>query len=107
MMAPGMVCPMHRHPAPEICHMLARTARWTVDEQTEVVGAGTTIHLRPTAEHRVEVLSDEPMRSIWAERVPDGDPAFMDTGYELLEMLPDLPDSARFASGETFFFPES
>lgn len=107
MMAPGMVYPAHRHPAPEIYHLLGGTARWTVDDRIEVVGAGTTIYMRPMASHRVEVVSDEPMRAIWAQWAPDGDASCMDTGYQLLEMLPDLPDRARFADDETFCFPES
>lgn len=103
-MAPGMVYPSHRHPAPEIYHMVAGRARWTVDDESAVVGPGTSIHMRPMAAHRIEAVSTGPMRALWAQWAPGGDQSYLDRGYELLEGLPPLPDSARLAESTSAFF---
>jgi hypothetical protein len=43
------------------------------------------------------------MKAIWAQWAPGGDQSYMDRGYELLEDLPPLPDSARFGEDAEFF----
>jgi quercetin dioxygenase-like cupin family protein len=103
MLAPGAIYPAHVHPAPEVYHMLSGTAEWNVNGNTKIVGIGETIHMKPHASHRIRVVSEEPMKAIWAQWAPGGDQSYMDRGYELLEDLPPLPDSARFGEDAEFF----
>lgn len=91
-----------RIPRRMVYHVLSGTTEWTVDGQTKIVGPGGTVHMKPNAAHRIRVVSEDPLRALWAQWAPGGDQSYMDHGYKLLEELPELPDTARFAEDPSF-----
>jgi len=77
MLGPGALYPYHSHSSPEAYHVLSGVAEWSVDGETRRVGPGTTIYHAPYADHRWTTVSEEPLRVVWAQWVPDGDRAGM------------------------------
>ncbi|MCR9096819.1 MAG: dimethylsulfonioproprionate lyase family protein [bacterium] len=73
MLGSGALYPYHAHAAPEAYHVLSGVAEWSVDGETRRVGPGTTIYHAPYADHRWVTVSEEPLRVVWAQWVPDGD----------------------------------
>lgn len=73
MLGAGALYPYHAHASPEAYHVVSGEAEWSVDGETRHVGPGTTIYHAPYADHRWVTVSEEPVRVVWAQWVPDGD----------------------------------
>ena len=73
MLGAGALYPYHAHASPEAYHVVSGEAEWSVDGETRHVVPGTTIYHAPYADHRWVTVSEEPLRVIWAQWVPDGD----------------------------------
>lgn len=95
-LAPGAIYHGHHHPAPEIYYILEGQARWQVGDQTRVVTSGTTIHTRPGEVHRMENLTDTPVRAIWFWWAPGGDTEVFKAPYVFTEPAPTQPPEAVF-----------
>lgn len=75
MLASGALYPYHSHAAPEVHLVVAGEAEWTADGETRRVGPGSSIYHAPYSEHRWVTTSPDPLRTVYARWLPDGERA--------------------------------
>ncbi len=104
-LAPGAIYHRHLHEAPEIYYVTAGEALWTVGDETVRVKAGSTIYTAPHTEHRMENLTDEPVKAIWVWWAPDGRKAVFSGEYRFTEEAPAQKAGSGFGdnAGETLY----
>ena len=101
MIAPGTVYTSHRHPLPEIYHVVQGEANIYVADETIEASPGTTVRVPPGEVHGLTVKSDTPLKIVWVQWRPAGYTGSMTEGYELLEfpdpnMIPEPMESEDF-----------
>lgn len=103
MIGAGARYPKHKHAAAEYQHILSGKAKWTVDGKIIEATPGTTIYIKPNSVVSIDVLSGEPMKSLWGKWAPNGDAKnYLDTGYEMLEDFTGFPKEAELGDIEFF-----
>lgn len=63
--APQFQVPPHRHQKhAETFFVISGQVEWTVNGQTQVLGAGDAVHIPPGAVHSTRVVGDQPMHTL-------------------------------------------
>jgi len=92
-LAPHSTYHGHRHPAPEIYHVVAGQGLWTIGDTTHTVGPGSTLYTRSGVVHKMVNTGDLPLRTIWFWWAPDGRREVLTGAYEFTESAPEpTPD---------------
>ena len=100
---PGSIYPYHNHASPELYHIISGQGEWSVDGVTYRVHPGMSIYHKPYAKHRMYTLGDEPIRTVWAQWVPEGERDKIGTGYQMSGPIPEFPASAVLDRNLKFF----
>ena len=95
-LAPFATYPGHLHPAPEIYFVVSGKAEWTAGDETFVAEPSTLIYHAPLTIHKMVNLTEEVLVTVWAQWAPGGDRSVFDSGYRLVEQVPEQPSNAMF-----------
>ncbi len=81
--AAGGILPFHAQATPSVYHILGGEAEVWSNEEIAKVASGTSITFDSYAKKRVKVTSSSPLKILWFSWAPEGDKAYLESGYYL------------------------